>query len=465
MKAIHDPANALGEGLIAIRAQYQVPEGYPPAVLAAADAAAGRAPTDHADRTGLPFITLDPEGATDLDQAFALEKAGADWLLHYAIADVDWFVRDGDAVDTEAWSRGTTLYLPDGKAGLHPPVLAEGAASLLPEGPRPAILFTTRIAPDGEATLDGVERAIIKSRAKLAYETVGDTDLPDGLGEIARRVMGAEDRRGAGRAEPAEQEVHCMDDGHYALVFREKRKVEDENACLSLATNLAIAKSLMAHGTGLFRVMPPPGPPAIARLRETAKAFGLGWPESLPLPDYVRTLDANDARQSAFLLAIRRAGERAGYAPYDPDVAPYHAAIAAPYVHGTAPLRRLGDRFVNRAMLAIARGEAVPETVMRAFQTLPSAMARADATAGRIDRAVIDLAEAVMLDGQEGQDFAAVVTDVDEKGVRIQLCDLPIVARVPTTGLAPGDRLPVRLTEADPVRRSLRFEATSRSST
>ena len=63
--------------------------------------------------------------------------AGSDVLLHYAIADVAWFVDDGDPLDTEAWQRGATQYLPDGKAGLYPPVLAEGAASLLPDGPRP----------------------------------------------------------------------------------------------------------------------------------------------------------------------------------------------------------------------------------------------------------------------------------------------------------------------------------------
>lgn len=461
MKAIHDPDGMLAGGLDAIRVQYQVPKGFAPAVLEAAARAAARVPDDHVDRTALPFVTLDPQGATDLDQAFALERAGADWLLHYAIADVDWFVRDGDAVDAEAWQRGTTFYLPDGKAGLHPPVLAEGAASLLPDGPRPAILFTTRIAPDGEATLDGVERALVHSRAKLAYETVRDDQLPAGLAEIAARVTAAETRRGAGRVDPPEQEVRQLKDGRYALVFRDKAPSEDQNACLSLATNLAIAKELIANNTGLFRVMAPPDARALSRLRETAKAFGLVWPDDVALADFVRALDSRDARQSAFMLAIRRAGEKAGYAPFSANQPPFHAAIAAPYVHATAPLRRLADRYVNRAMLALARGEVIGESIAQAFHTLPEVMARADATASRIDRAVIDLAESVMLDGQEGQVFAAAVTDLDDKSARIQLCDLPIVARVTAQGLAPGDRVAVHLAEADPIRRSLRFTLSS----
>src|SRR5688572_7644126 len=98
MKAIADPGNALARGLAAIRAEFQIPAGFPPAELDAAEAAARRAPTDHADRTGMPFVTLDPASSTDLDQAFTIEHGGGDLLLHYAIADVAWFVDDGGAV-------------------------------------------------------------------------------------------------------------------------------------------------------------------------------------------------------------------------------------------------------------------------------------------------------------------------------------------------------------------------------
>ena len=76
---------------------------------------------------------------------------------------------DGDPIDAEAWRRGATLYLPDGKASLYPAALSERAASLLPDGPRPAVIFTVRIAGDGAAHLDGAERGLIRSRAKLAY--------------------------------------------------------------------------------------------------------------------------------------------------------------------------------------------------------------------------------------------------------------------------------------------------------
>ena len=178
MKCLIDPGHALDAGLAAIRAELGLPGAFPDGVLAAVATAVRRTPDAHVDRTGTAFVTLDPEGATDLDQAFAIEAAGSDLLLHYAIADVGWFVTPGDPLDNEAWKRGTTLYFPDRRIPLYPPELSEGAASLLPDGPRPAVVFTVRIAPDGKASLDGVERAIIRSRAKLAYETATPADLP-----------------------------------------------------------------------------------------------------------------------------------------------------------------------------------------------------------------------------------------------------------------------------------------------
>ena len=458
MKTLVDPHGALAPGLAAIRTQFQVPPAFSPDLLAAAEAAARRAPTEHVDRTAIPYVTLDPASSTDLDQALWIEAAGADLLLRYAIADTAWFVDDGGALDTEAWTRAETIYLPDGKAPLYPPNLSDGAASLLPGGPRPAVIFAVRVAPDGAVKLDGVERAIVQSRAKLAYETVTDADLPPGFGDLAARIAQAEQRRGAARVDPPEQEVEADGRGGYTLGFRPRSAYEDSNAALSLATNLAVADALLAHQTGLFRVMAGPNEGAVRRLRQTARAFRLTWPDAMPLEDFERGLDAADPKQAAFMLEIRRAGDGARYAPYQPDVTPWHAAMAATYAQATAPLRRLADRYVVRAALAIANGQPVPDAVTQAFAKLPAVMARADAKSGQVERAVIDMAEAVMLQGAVGTIYEAIVTDLDERGARIQLCDVPVVARVDAHRVAPGDTLHARLTAADPVQRTIRFE-------
>lgn len=458
MKIIADPNHVLTDGLAAIRAEFDVPRDFPPDALAAAQAAAARRPDEHRDRTGEHFVTLDPASSTDLDQAFAIDRQGDDLLLHYAIADVAWFVDDADPVDAEAWRRGTTQYLPDGKAGLYPPVLGEEAASLLPDVDRAAVIFSVLIGSDGDARLDGVERAIIRSRAKLAYDSVRPDDLPPDFAELARRVRGAEDRRGASRIDPPEQEVEPVGEGQYQLAFRQRAESEDQNAALSLATNLAVAELLQNAGTGLFRVMAGPDAHALDRLRQTARAFALDWPEMAPLDQFEKTLDPRNPRAAAFMMAVRRAGGGASYVPYRAGETPWHAPMAATYAHATAPLRRLADRYVVRAALAIANGQPVPDAVTEAFSRLPAVMARADATAGRIERAVVDLAELVTLQGHEGQTFAAVATDIDERGVRLQLCDYPVAARVNADGLRPGDDLEVRLAALDPGRRAIRFE-------
>ncbi len=457
MRSISDPDRLLTQGLAEIRAQFRIQASFSPEVLAAAEAAARRSLSEHADRTAMPFVTLDPARSTDLDQAFAIEAAGSDLLLHYAIADVAWFVDDGDLLDQEAWKRGETTYLPDGKAGLYPPVLAEGAASLLPDGPRPAIIFTTRVAPDGGVKLQGVERALICSRAKLAYENVRDEELPAGFIALAQRITDAEDRRGAARVDPPEQEVEHNGNGKFTLRFRPLLPSETRNAAMSLASNLAVADALQAAGTGLFRVMSEPNDFAVKRLRLTAQAFGLDWADAAPLAQFEKTLDPADPRHAAFMLAVRRAGEGASYVPFKPGVIPWHAAMAATYAHATAPLRRLADRYVIRAALSVANGRAVPVAVTEAFERLPAVMDKCQARSGQVERAVIDLAETAMLSGREGENFSAVITDIGENGARFQLCDLPVVARTTAHDVVPGAAIRVRLDNADPIKRSLAF--------
>ena len=457
MKALVDRARALTDGLAAIRTQFQLPAQFPAEAEAEATAAAARPRTDHVDRTDVAFVTLDPASSTDLDQAFAIERSGNDLVLRYAIADIGWFIADGGPIDTEAWKRGETIYLPDGKISLYPRLLSEGAASLLPDAQKLAILFTVRIAPDGAATLDGVERAVIRSRAKLGYATVRPEQLPPDFAELSRRIQAAEQARGASRVDPPQQQVVELPDGSFSLEFRPMSPMENANAALSLASNLAVADALYSHGTGLFRVMPEPDDWAIRRLRHSAKALGVDWPKDVTLEQRQKDLDPNDPKQAAFMLAIRRAGTHASYAPFKAGERPWHSAMRATYVHATAPLRRLADRYVTEAALAIANGQAVPDRASAAFQSLPEVMNRADAKAGQVDSAVLELAEAVVLADRVGETFAGTVTDIDQRGARIQLADPAVLTRIPPNGAAVGDPVRLRLDEVDPARRLSRF--------
>ena len=139
-----DGPEELARGLAAIRQRLEVPDAFPAEVLRPPSRLRPRPRLPDLDRTDLELITIDPEGSRDLDQAMHITRDGSGFVVSYAIADVAAFVTAGDAVDLEAHRRGMTLYAPDRRTPLHPPVLSEGAASLLPDQVRPALLWTIR---------------------------------------------------------------------------------------------------------------------------------------------------------------------------------------------------------------------------------------------------------------------------------------------------------------------------------
>jgi exoribonuclease R len=455
MKTLGDPDRLLVAGLAKLRQRFAVPNRFPTEVLAEADRMAACTPDDHADWTDRAFVTLDPATSTDLDQAFLIEPVGKDLLLHYALADIGWFVREGGALESEAWNRGVTLYLPDGRARLYPPVLSEGAASLLPDGPRPAVVVSVCCDPAGSVQLTGVHRAIVRSRAKLAYETVDMAQVPH-LEDFAARMRRAEDLRGAARVDPPDQELERDADGRFRLSLRPWLPSEVANSALSLAANIAIAEALYEAKTGLFREMPAPDARAVERLRGAARGFGLAWPAAMTLAEFERTVDPRTVAGAGFQFAVRRATGFATYTPYSEGHRPFHAALGATYTHATAPMRRLADRYILDTLLALANGEPTRDAAY--FAGLAEVMAAADVREGAIERAVMDLAEAALLAGREGEVFSAVVTERDERGARIQLRDLPVIARVDTKGVGSGEEIEVRLLTADGETGTLRFE-------
>jgi len=168
---VRDSANDdLRKGIATIQEEQKVSPEFPEDVEREAAASAGEARLPEKDLTDLAFVTIDPESSMDLDQAMYLEREGDGYLVHYAIADVAAFVEPGGAIDTEAHRRGETLYGADSKIPLHPPALSEDAASLLPDVVRPALVWRIGLDAHGMITAATVERAHVRSRAKLSYD-------------------------------------------------------------------------------------------------------------------------------------------------------------------------------------------------------------------------------------------------------------------------------------------------------
>jgi exoribonuclease R len=483
-----------------LRRELGLPEEFPEAVLAEAGAAVREVRLPERDLTAVEFVTIDPATSRDLDQAMFLgRRSGGGYRVCYAIADVASYVPPGGPLEAESWVRGQTVYLPDGRVPLHPPVLSEDAVSLLPDGDRAAVVWTIDLDADGETVAVRLERARVRSRAKLDYAGVQRqidagtapemlTLLPEIGGLLARRASD----RGAVNLPLPSQEVE-RDSAGWRLVLRAPLAIEEHNAQISLLTGMAAAGIMLDGGIGLLRTMPSPKPEAVEKLRVAAGPLGIPWPDGAQVGAVVAAVDPADPRGAAFLDQAAELLRGAAYTAFgvpapagdgrdttagaesaaagrdekdeqkkkDTDLA--HGGVGAPYAHVTAPLRRLADRYATEISLSLYEGRAIPEWAAQALPRLPKAMSATDRVAGAADRGAIDLAEAVLLQGRVGEVFEAAVLDRDEAngkrpaGGTIAL-DEPAVRAKCLGDLPLGQRIRVRLTAADPASRSVGFE-------
>ena len=467
MNVAEEAQRTLSVGFAAIADQYRLPVDFPADVNdAAAHVVAERGPdgkpawsANRNDRTDMNFVTLDPASSTDLDQAFSLDVDGDQIVLSYALADVGAFVETGGVIETEGWQRGVTIYGLAEKVPLYPKVISQNVASLLPNGPRPAILVVVAIAPNGQVKLRSVERAIVSSRAKLAYESVDIAMIPH-LAEFAKRMWTDEVARGAVRIDFPQQEVVVDGSapGGVRLDFRARVESEVVNSALSLAVNLALAALMDRAKIGVFRVMDDPEPRVLATLRRVAHALGIRWARSESLRDLQKRMDPNNSVHQRFLLDAQRSGGRAGYAVYSDEKRPWHSAVAATYAHATAPMRRLADRYVLDLSHRLANNETVPSDLRAKLARLPDVMERGEERGASVERAIIDLLEAVSLQHRIGDILEAEVVDANDEIV--QVADPAIRARVADlSGAAEGDIIRVRIDSADPLTRKVRLTA------
>jgi exoribonuclease R len=460
-------AAAIAASLAELRENLDVSLQFPEPVLADAARAVHSPRVPDADETGVPFVTIDPPESMDLDQALHVERRGSGYLVRYAIADVAAFVDPGGPMDREAHRRGQTLYAPDENARLYPPALSEAAGSLLPAQTRPALVWTMRVDAGGEGVDVELGRALVRSREKLDYAGV-QRSLDDGtaseslqlLREVGLLRQERERRRGGIDLQIPEQEVD-EGSGGYTLAFRAPLPVEGWNAQISLMTGQAAAELMLAAQVGLLRTLPEADARAVERLRRTATALGIDWPHDLTYAALIRTLDPERPAHAAFLAESTVLLRGSGYAAFDDEVPtqPEHAGVGAPYAHATAPLRRLVDRYVGEACLAVTAGQPVPDWVRGALPRLPEEMEVSNQRAQQYEAGIISTVEAAVLEHRVGETFEAVVVELDERdgGGTVQLTDPAVTAH--STGELPlGERVRVRLTLADVAKRQVRFE-------
>ncbi|WP_433193601.1 RNB domain-containing ribonuclease [Nocardia sp. CA-107356] len=502
----------------AIRSEFGLASAYPAEATAAARDAIDAFAGQRSDRTDIPFVTIDPPGAMDLDQAVHIERTASGFTVHYAIADVGAVIDPAGPLAREAGTRGQTFYLPDGTVPLHPPILSEDSASLLPDQARPAALWTIECDENAEPLRFSVVRATVRSRVRLDYAGVqADADanrlhpsiaaLPD-FG--TRRIEAGLVRGAIGLRLPAQSIIRDDNaDGHWRLVVEPRTAADDWNEQISLLTGMCAAR-IMLNGSGsdgapgageriaLLRTMPPPAESAIDSMRRTAAALGVEWPAHESVGRMLAGLDPNTPSTLVLMSEATGLLRGAGYTVLDgvvdaaaggsatgggqvtgggqatgsarstdgarsgsnspPPNNLQHSAIGAPYAHVTAPLRRLADRFATEICLARCAGTEVPQWVRAGLVPTAESMKRSDSIAGKVERACIDLTEATLLAERTGTVFDAVVVR-EANGSRpaeVFVADPPVVG--PCLDAPPeGSKVQVRLVAADPATRKVGF--------
>ena len=334
------------------------------------------------DLRDVPLMTIDGEDARDFDDAvYAEPMPDKGWRLLVAIADVSHYVQSGDALDRDAFERGTSVYFPRRVLPMLPEKLSNGLCSLNPHVERLALVCDMVVTPAGEVKAYQFYQAVIQSAARLTYTSawaalcdplcedakkLGPLNQTLGvLEEVFRALLSAREARGAMDFDSVETFMQFDTNGRIEKIMPRVRNDAHRliEECM-LAANTCAADLLMrAKRHGLYRVHEGPTPERLKTLKEFLKVQGLrlgGGDEPTPA-DYAHLAKEIKARPDARLIQslLLRSMQQAIYTPENSG----HFGLSYDaYAHFTSPIRRYPDLLVHRVIKTIiaSLGHYVP---------------------------------------------------------------------------------------------------------
>lgn len=500
-----DPSAPRAVSLIAIH-QHGIPDDFPDAVIAEADAAQpatlhGRDTDGREDLRDLPLVTIDPADARDHDDAVAAEiEADGGATIWVAIADVAHYVRPGSALDREAWKRGNSTYFPDRVVPMLPDILSGDLCSLHEGVDRPVIAVRMRLDGEGNKISHRFHRGMMNSRASLSYEqaqAAADGNPADQAAALIDNVIRplwhaydllkkARERRQPLELDLPERRIELGADGRVKSVnFRDRFDAHKLIEEFMVLANVAAAEELTAKRRPLlFRVHEEPSLAKIDALREVAEASGftLAKGQVLQTRHLNRLLDqaqGTDFDELINITALRSMTQ----AYYDPENYGHFGLALKSYAHFTSPIRRYSDLIVHRALIAghgWGKDELSPldtenlsETAKHISETERRSMAA--------ERDTTDRYLAAYLSDRIGAEFSGRISGIQRFGAFIKLDETGADGLLPIreigneyfhfdpdkhtlmgseTGLeiSVGQRVTVRLAEAVPVTGGLLLE-------
>jgi ribonuclease R len=504
VEVIGDPLAPKSFSLIAI-AKHGIPYVFSQQTLDEAERAA-KLPLSHEHREDLrhlPIVAIDPADARDHDDAIWAEPDGqGGYRAVVAIADVSFYVRPGGELDREARKRGNSVYFPDRVVPMLPEILSAEVCSLKEGEDRAAMVCHLRIGPDGKLTKWRFTRALVRIAHNIAYEdaqaAIDAGDAPDYLGNLWaawRLLFSAREARDPLELELPERQVRLDEQGKIKeIAVRERldahRVVED----FMIAANVAAAKALESRTAPVvYRVHESPSREKLIALRDYLKTFG----HSLALGQVItpglfnRMLkDVGDESEKAQVMeAVLRSQTQAYYGPTN---AGHFGLALASYAHFTSPIRRYADLLVHRALVdafkleqpepkGLPASSGLSERDRDDLSKISDAISKAERRAMEAERETIDRYVAAWLSARVGEVFETRITGVQSFGFFATIVGLGGDGLVPVSTLggeyfryeeasqtltgvdsgtryAPGDRLELRLGEANPLTGALKFE-------
>ena len=432
-------------------ARCDLPHEFPAAALREAQAYGeqvdGREASARADLRELPLVTIDGEDARDFDDAVYAERCPGGFRLIVAIADVSHYVRPGTALDTEAQTRGTSVYFPTRVLPMLPTALSDHLCSLAPRVDRLCFAADMVVSSAGALKSARFYPAVMRSAARLTYTLANDalfagrpaarTQLGPLLEplmvlvDVYRALYQARNRRGALDFDAAEAEF-VIDAGERVrgIELRTRndahRLIEE---CMILA-NVAVAEALeRAQVPTLYRVHGQPEDEKLERLVATLKALGI----DARIPKTVSTRDlqaiarrVGNAPERAFVesLVVRAMPQ----AIYQPTNIGHFGLALAHYAHFTSPIRRYPDLVVHRTLKAMI---GAPGGSGRRYETselgrLGESTSRLEKRADEADRYVSGFLKCTYLKERVGQTFQGLITTVVEFGCFVQILDVAV---------------------------------------
>jgi VacB/RNase II family 3'-5' exoribonuclease len=464
--------------------EHDLEPDFPPAALAELARLASPPPRpdllrDLRDRL---WCSIDNDDSRDLDQLTVSETLAAGVVKVYvAVADVDALVRKDSPIDAHAHQNTTSVYTAAEIFPMLPERLSTDLTSLNAGEDRPAIIVEMAVKEDGAVGDSAVYPAVVRNKAKLAYNAVaawldGSGPMPDPMAvvpgmdqqirmqdQVAHHLDEFRRQQGALDLETIETRPVFDGDTLRDLAPDERNRAKEIIENFMVAANGVTARFLDARGfPSLRRVVRTPK--RWDRIVELARQLG----ESLPPEPDARALQQFLVKRRAAdpirfpdlsLSVIKLLGageyilERAG------EGGPGHFGLAvADYTHSTAPNRRYPDLITQRLLKAAFENGPRPYGDEE-LSSLATYCTRKEDDANKVERLVGKAAAALLLEGRVGERFDGLVTGASSKGTWVRIFHPPIEGRVVRgfEGLDVGDRVRVRLVETDPERGFIDF--------